>query len=271
MAVASAIGIAICLSLMHSSHIPMKRLPLIGVTMSHSVRKGSPYDYVNRSYLNAVKMAGGIPVPIPNVDTSIALVGMCDGMLFTGGGDVHPKNYGEEVEGTDVESIEEARDDTERGIFNHAIEEGMPVLGICRGIQSINVFAGGTLIQDIGIHSRKTNGGAAGLNHRQAEDRHKPSHSIRIKEGTVLHSIQRKGERRVNSLHHQAIGRVPDGWTVSAVAEDGIIEAIERPGPSFMMAVQWHPEELAAESEDDLRLFEALVSRSSEHSAAGKS
>ncbi len=243
---------------MLTSYVQMKR-PLIGITMSHSVKKGSPYDYVNQSYVHAVEMAGGVPVPLPNAGVSSELLTMCDGVLFTGGGDVHPKYYGEELAGTDPESVEENRDSVERDIFKQARASGIPVLGICRGIQTIAVFAGGTLIQDIASLQQKNGGGEPAYSHRQSMDRHKPSHSITIRPGTRLHSIQEKETRDVNSLHHQAVNRVPDGWIVSAFAQDGIIEAIERPGQPFMLAVQWHPEELAPENADDFRLFEALV------------
>ncbi len=237
----------------------MKKAPLIGITMSHSIKNGSPYDYVNRSYLNAVEMAGGIPVPLPNIPASLGIVRMCDGVIFTGGGDVHPKHYGEELNGTAEDSIEEDRDRIEKELFIHAKDVRMPVLGICRGIQSIAVFAGGTLIQDISSH--KTAGvEKSGFNHRQAEDRHQPSHQIKIERGTKLFGIQGKETRNVNSLHHQAVKRIPEGWVVSALAEDGIIEAIEQPAQPFMLAVQWHPEELAAGNADDRKLFEALVS-----------
>ncbi len=265
-----SISSAISLNQTWSFPAVMEKLPLIGITMSHSVRNGSPYDYVNRSYLNAVESAGGVPVPLPNVDAAAELVEMCDGILFTGGGDVHPKHYGEEINGTDPASVEEIRDSTERVIFNRVREKGVPVFGICRGIQSLNVFAGGTLIQDISLHSMKANGTHPAISHRQVEDRHHPSHSIRIKPGTRLYAIQGRETRNVNSIHHQAVLQIPDGWIVSALAEDGIVEAIERPGPSFMLAVQWHPEELAAESDDDHRLFKAFVSESSAYSASKK-
>ncbi|MBX8631095.1 MAG: gamma-glutamyl-gamma-aminobutyrate hydrolase family protein [Thermoplasmata archaeon] len=231
--------------------------PIIGLTMSSTFRNNVRREEINLSYIRAVEKAGGIPVPIPNTASGVELAKLCDGLLFTGGGDLDPSYYGEKPNGTDADSIERERDQTESKIISLPEFRSMPVLGICRGIQALTAFQGGSLIQDIESHFEKL--GTAGINHRQEQPRNQFSHTVSVENGSILHSLFQTDVRKVNSMHHQAVARLPDGWIVSAVAEDGVIEAIEFPGDRFRVAVQWHPEELFENSPMDAKLFASFI------------
>lgn len=217
--------------------------------------------FVNLPYLQAVESAGGIPVPIPNTPAGVELALLCSGIILTGGGDVDPSYYGEKVEGTEASSIDASRDRTENAIISHPFFSSKPVLGICRGMQSLTAFQGGKLIQDI-PSLRKAENGMKSIEHNQKGARNEFTHSIDLVEGSLLMNIFKTSSRRVNSMHHQAIVSPPQGWRVSAYSEDGIIEAIELPGSVFRVGVQWHPEELFKKEALDGALFRTLVKQS---------
>jgi putative glutamine amidotransferase len=203
-------------------------------------------------YLDGVERAGGIPVLIPpqNLDSEGArriLAGM-DGLLLCGGRDVDPARYGQEP-GQHTDSPDHRRDRTEDALLEVAIETGLPTLGICRGAQMLNVHRGGTLIQhlpDVVGDTRYQQGGGTFT-----------MMPVRITPDTRLHDIV-GGDETIEAAamyHHQAIDGVGEGLRVSALSDDGIVEAVEMPDHPFCVAVQWHPEETL----DDLRLFAALV------------
>ncbi|MGC8894146.1 MAG: gamma-glutamyl-gamma-aminobutyrate hydrolase family protein [candidate division WOR-3 bacterium] len=152
------------------------------------------------------------------------------GLVLSGGGDVHPDLY--RGDPSACELVDPNRDELEFRLLEIATKRRVPILGICRGIQVLNVFFGGTLIGNIEGHSALDAGD-------QKIDRR---HRIKIVEGTRLHAILGEGTTEVNSAHHQAIDSLGDGLVVSATAEDGTIEAVELPGEPFTLAVQWHPE-----------------------------
>ena len=170
----------------------------------------------------------------------------CDALLLTGGGDVHPKFYGREEDAAFAREVKIGRDMFEFDIIREAIERGMPVLGICRGAQVLNVALGGTLHQhlpDVIGHIRHQQGNAEFY-----------TSTVRTVAGSRLAGLI--GETSdAQCYHHQAIDRLGDGLMVSARDADGVIEAVEMRGDDFVLAVQWHPEETL----DDLRLFAGVV------------
>lgn len=170
-----------------------------------------------------------------------------DGLVLTGGTDVNPARYGQAAE-KETQAPHNERDEFEMELLRHALlDASIPVLAICRGMQLFNIFHGGTLIQHLppGPH--------------QVKQKDAVAHTVRVTEGTRLASIVGAGEHEVNSRHHQAVGRVGKGLVVSAVAADGVIEAVERENGNFAVAVQWHPEDRILTSAGDRRLFEAFA------------
>lgn len=170
-----------------------------------------------------------------------------EGLVLTGGDDVDPAQYGEERHPQTEESDRE-RDEVEKELLAEALELDLPVLAICRGLQLMNVFHGGDLIQHLDSVVR----------HQTSEgEREKPAHNILIEPGSLLYSIAGRREWQVNSRHHQAAKRVGKGLAVSAIdAEDGTIEALERPDKRFVLGVQWHPENQAPVDTGQLRIFQ---------------
>lgn len=185
-----------------------------------------------------------------------------DGVLFTGGEDVDPELYGEQIKYDNVK-VNRARDDFERALLDGAMKSGLPILGICRGTQMINVRFGGTLYQDL------KNDRPLELDHKQQGSRSEPTHSVTVTEpDSLLHGVF-TGMCRVNSLHHQAINRLGHGLKVTAHSEDGLDEAVELAEEyPFFLAVQWHPEEMFSERPEQLKIFEQFVARCRER--AGK-
>ena len=199
--------------------------------------------YVN-DYARAVTAAGGLPVHVPLHVDPADYVGQLDGLLLSGGADVDPALYGAEPD-TDLIPPEPARDRLELGFVDVAITDDVPVLGICRGLQLLNVWGGGTLHQHVPEHARYD---------VPPGDR---VDELVIEAGTRLHSFYGP-HHTVNSLHHQTVDRVADGWVVAARSSDGTIEALEWPGHD-VVAVQWHPELLPTSAIDPL--FAWLIER----------
>jgi putative glutamine amidotransferase len=172
---------------------------------------------------------------------------MCDGFLFTGGVDLHPSKYGETIQFDSV-SVDEHRDAFEEGLFAAVYPTRKPILGICRGIQSINVWLGGSLHQHID-------------GHRQEPHRVNRTHPITIYEGSMLHAICGKTSVMVNSAHHQVLKDVASQLVVDAVSPEGYVEAAHQPDHPFLFAVQFHPEAYYHTEEDDhaAAIFKAFV------------
>lgn len=241
-------------------------LPRIGITGSVAlVRKlGTRRTFLNEPYVVAVREAGGLPLVITPAHEGESLRELCellDGLLLTGGEDVEPARYGEPVRHPSVESVPE-RDALEFGLLDRALADGLPVFAICRGIQVLNVALGGSLHQNL-----PTERGTE-VRHDQSKaeppvPRVQPSHAVTVLPGSFLADLVGEGELPVNSMHHQGIkGLAPRLFPV-AYAADGVIEAVEAndPAPStFLVGVQWHPEELALGGDQaSRRLFEAFV------------
>ena len=177
-----------------------------------------------------------------------------DGLVLAGGPDVEPRRFGERVpaELAELVEVDAARDQLEWDLLDQAARHGLPVLGICRGIQVLNVYCGGTLHLDLP---------AAGFNaiaHQQRERRAEPVHVVRIVGGEL--SSLMGAERAVNSIHHQGVRRVGDGLAVTARSEDGLVEGVES-ADGRMWGVQWHPEELVGISAAARAIFAGLVAR----------
>ncbi len=231
--------------------------PRIGVTSWHHKDSEERWEYVRDNYTRSVYQAGGLPIifPMPSADPAVLddyLAGV-DGLLFTGGEDVHPRHYGESVR-AECGEIDPDRDDFELGLARRALERGIPTFGICRGIQLMNVACGGTLFQDLSERP-----GTKPEHRTKREERAQLRHGVRILPDTRLREIVGSEEVKVTSTHHQLINRLGTGLRASALGDDGIIEAVERPDHPFFLAVQWHPERMADRHPDQLALFQALV------------
>lgn len=211
---------------------------------------------VKAPYLESIIEAGGLPVLIPLCDDTELLreiYDSIDGLLIPGGEDVHPKFYHEEPHPKLGETCE-IRDTVEIQLIRWAYDDNKPVLGICRGIQVINVALGGSLVQDIPDQSPTTTPHST-----QAWD--KGAHEILVDQNSKLAAVLGKARITVNSLHHQAVKTLAPKLTQTAKADDGIVEALEAKGRNFFIALQCHPEMLWQKSSDRdwLRLFKAFV------------
>jgi putative glutamine amidotransferase len=222
------------------------RAPVIGITRCSKLP----------DYVASVEQAGGLPRVLDVSESPRRLVSELDGLLLTGGGDVDPVLYGEDRHPT-VSDAEPGRDEFEIDLARRATEADLPVLAICRGCQVLNVAAGGTLVQDIpsAVDSE--------LSHRVDQPPDAVAHDVAIVPGSHLRealgaAVSDASTVRVNSRHHQSVGRVGSGLVASAAAPDGVIEAIESPGTRFCLGVQWHPENFWRTGEFR-PLFEAFV------------
>lgn len=237
--------------------------PLIGIGSDIMVREGErDRAFVYTTYTDAVRRAGAIPVIIPPQPENAAdIVGELDGLLLAGGDDCDPAAYGE-ARHPSVEPMDPRRQSSDLTLARAARERGIPTLGICLGVQVMNVAAGGTLIQDI-ASSVDTE-----IDHAsEPADRHR--HDVLVEASTRLGGILGARELNVNSSHHQAIGRVAEGLRVTAHAPDGIVEGLEDPAQPFYLGVQWHPEDMA-EEESASTLFGAFVDAARKYSEQKK-
>jgi putative glutamine amidotransferase len=238
--------------------------PLIGITTSRiSSAHGYPLIAVAEAYVEALARAGASPLLIP---LGLPQEGLCeltsrlDGVLFSGGGDIHPQRYAGQTH-PQLNTVDEDRDRVEIQIFRECLELERPFLGICRGLQVINVAMGGDLYEHI-LDQRP-----GSLKHdrfpEQARDYH--AHTATLMEGSRLSAILQATVVPVNSLHHQGIKRLAEGLRSSALATDGVIEGIELPDFPFGIAVQWHPEWLPHQAEMQA-LFETFVGAAANNS-----
>lgn len=240
--------------------------PLIGisVTSKRDTPESAETYELQAPYARAVVQAGGLPILIPNglqTDVLQALLEKLHGVLLSGGGDVHPKFYGLEVN-FPLRSVDEDRDRCELAIARYAFEGFKPCLAICRGIQVINVALGGSLIRDIEAEI------SSAIDHDlQDQPANKLAHPVHILQGSKLAGLLSENEIETNSRHHQAIQRVSPKLRVVGEAPDGIIEAIEAPEHPFFIGVQWHPERLP-DRHETRALFEGLTKSASKEYAS---
>ena len=227
--------------------------PLVGVMPLWDDDKDS--IWMLPGYLDGLKEAGATPVIIPlteDPEEISRLVDICDGILLTGGHDVTPAIYGEEpLEGKVSCCI--TRDNMEKLVLEDAMKKNKPVLGICRGIQFINAFLGGTLYQDLPSQH------PTDIEHHQTPPYDIPVHDVNIKRSTPLYDCLGTDRISVNSYHHQAVKDVAPGLEIMAESEDGIVEAIYMPSYGFLWAVQWHPEFSYKKDVNSKKIFQAFV------------
>ena len=231
------------------------RKPVIGLSCSYEKDDKNHRIFLNHSYLDAIRHFGGIPVVLPsegNDDELEYLVSQCDGILFTGGMDIEPALFGEEKWNDTVETTPD-RDRSESLIFRLAEDQDLPILGICRGIQMMNVHFGGTLYQDIPTQAPSE------VTHSMGASLSKACHNCIVEPGSPLHLLTGREDIAVNSFHHQAVKDVAPGFSVMGRCEDGIIEAIYDPRKKFRWAVQWHPEEIWPIEDSSAALFRAFI------------
>ncbi|HEX2912707.1 MAG TPA: gamma-glutamyl-gamma-aminobutyrate hydrolase family protein [Chloroflexia bacterium] len=240
--------------------IKLKEKPVIGISGDILIDGITRRHTLRDSYVSAILAAGGAPFIIPAVQdeaATYALYRCLDGLLLTGGGDVDPSYYNEPVTGTETDGIQPARDSSELLLARWALADNLPVLGICRGHQVLNVALGGTLYQDIPSDMPESP-----VDHRGStytEDRGLLTHSISIAPGCKLSAIFGTDELQVNSLHHQGVKQAAEGLRVVATSPDGIAEALESPAHDWVLSVQWHPEELWRKQNEAASLFKAFV------------
>ncbi len=212
------------------------------------------FDFLKRSYYEAVERSGGIPILLPNTTkgkTILSLLNLLDGLLISGGNDVDPIFYGEKRKAKNL-SITPERDKFELSLVRKARNHGIPLMAICRGMQLLNVAFGGSLYQDFSteksFHDHTLEGSTA----------YKKKHAIIIRKGSKLFDIIRRRKIKVNTSHHQMVKKIGKGLVATAWSEaDGVIEAIETKEDGFLLGVQWHPE-LMGDKNSKL-LFDSLI------------
>lgn len=240
------------------------RRPNIGITPDVSTpTPDAPHlrYELKAAYAESVVRAGGLPFVLPYSDDPQVIdlyLDRVSGIVVTGGAfDIPPEAYGEAArEG--LGALKPTRTAFETEIIRRALARNLPLLGVCGGMQLLQVVLGGTLYQD--IRRECANAG----NHEQTHDRTQPQHPVDVKDGTLLAELVGKGQLMVNSTHHQACHRIPEGVKVSAVAPDGVVEAIEDARYAFALGVQWHPELLIQSVPAHLSLYKGLVARARE-------
>lgn len=231
--------------------------PLIGVMPLWDEEKDSLW--MLPGYLDGLRQAGATPIVFPltaDPEEISRLVGLCDGILLTGGQDVSPRLYGEAQ--LDVVDCCELRDNMDAAVLRAALAQGKPILGICRGLQFVNVFFGGTLWQDLPTQHPSE------VSHRQKPPYNLPAHTVSIAPNAPLAACLPLDELPVNSCHHQAIRELAPRLKPMATAPDGLIEAVWLPDYPFLWAVQWHPEFCWQTDQTSQRIFKAFADAAAE-------
>lgn len=222
------------------------RIAVIGRLAEHTSALRYAAVVNARALLQSVWDAGGEPVtllPVADADWAERLWG-CDGVLLPGGGDLDPAGYGEVVASEHVYDVDALQDAADLQCAGHALENGIPLLAVCRGFHVVNVLRGGSLVQDMDVH------------HRHFE------HEVEFTRGWEEFGFDRP-RTRVSCYHHQAIARVGDGIEIVATSQDGVAEAGIIDAPGWAVGVQWHPEDTAGVDDQQAALFSELVRRSS--------
>ena len=233
-----------------------KKIPVIGVCSSYEKTETEDRIFLNHDYLRAIRHFGGMPLVIPaeaGEEEQAFLLRQCDGLLLTGGDDIDPKLYGEETINDTVVPAPE-RDVGEPRLLQLALSRDLPILGICRGLQILNVFLGGTLYQDLPVQL------PSDTLHKMQRPYDRAVHTCHLTPDSPLQKLMGCQNIGVNSLHHQAVKDLAAPLMEMGRAPDGIIEAACKPDACFLWAVQWHPEILWPVEESAAKLFEAFIS-----------
>lgn len=237
-------------------------IPVIGISASMLVTEdgsclGNEQAYVNKHYVKALTSVGAAPLLLPIIENNDSLIKVqlqqIDGLLLSGGYDVNPLLYGEEPL-PELEYILPERDEYEIKLIHLAMEMNKPILGICRGMQILNVACGGTLYQDLSQFSLKH------FKHQQKSKTDTASHTVEFVPNTNLHNIMGIDATKINTFHHQAIKDLAPGFVVNAKAKDGIIEGFEKKGEHFIIGLQWHPEMMMERDTSMLKIFHSFIS-----------
>ncbi|NLN05797.1 MAG: gamma-glutamyl-gamma-aminobutyrate hydrolase family protein [Clostridiaceae bacterium] len=219
-----------------------------------SNRQPTVWDgHIEGSYCQSILQSEGLPLLVPPVEQDEhldRLVELCDGFLFTGGIDIHPKYFGEDILNDTVE-IDEIRDAFELKLIKKVIQANKPLLAICRGIQVLNVALEGTLYQDLPTQ--------LGINHRDLSPLLEGGHDVSILKDTPLYRIVNEDTIKVNTRHHQAIKNLGNGLSVMAVSNDDVIEAVYMPEKKYVLGVQWHPEMLSHKYMNHKIIFDDFI------------
>lgn len=240
----------------------MRNRPIIGISASRSEEQHRMS--LSENYLNAIYRAGGMPMVFPSSITDEGaideMLDLVDGVLLSGGIDVHPRYFGEEIL-PGCGAIDETRDAFELALTRRAIERGMPVLGICRGIQVLAIALGGSIFQDI-----ESQLGIPNSEHR-SEPMDDYKHTVRFKEGGLFERITGTTLMLANSMHHQSVKDAGDKLIIEGITMDGIIEAVSMAGNEAVLGVQFHPECLESFSDPAARIFTYFVGKAAEYKA----
>jgi len=245
--------------------------PIIGITATLkedvetvAERPLGKFVRTDFDYVDGVAGAGGVPVVLPPVGdegTAEAVVSSLDGLLLSGGSDLDPGYYGESPVPELGPTIPE-RDAFEMALVGVALRRGMPVFGICRGMQVLNVALGGTLYQDL---PSQWDGDV--LKHRQDTPKWQPTHEVEVREGSYVAGVMGRKVVKVNSYHHQGIKDLADGLVATGRSSDGLVEAVEAEDLSegWLLGVQWHAEAMRGAGPQQESLFEAHVAAAEHH------
>lgn len=240
--------------------IIFSRKPMIGISTRFDLNNN--YFYLNREYSEAVQTAGGIPYHfglIPDIEYIREALAHLNGIILPGGSDIDPLRFNEEPR-PGLGTVLPLRDETDLQILAEAEKLNLPVLGICYGMQILNVFRGGSIFQDIEREIPQA------LNHQQGAPRERLSHNIFIEQETILFDLAKETGALVNSHHHQSINQLGKNLKISARAADGVIEAIEDVRENrFNLGVQWHPEVNHRNDELSKSIFAEFVRRARNH------
>ena len=229
----------------------MSKRPVIGISVAHCQEELKTFPREN--YVRCVKAAGGVPILIPPLadqSEALELLDLIDGLLLSGGGDISPALMGEYPQ-RGIGGCFPERDYGELLLTRLAFQQDTPILGICRGIQIMAVAAGGKIYQDISRQHPQS------FQHNQTAPRQYPWHDVKIVD-SLLKKVLGEENIAVNSLHHQAVEKIPEGFCSNALSPDGIIEGFEKLGARFCLGVQWHPESMFSEGHS-LALFKGFI------------